>query len=137
MTVEKLTSVQTAEQTFDMIANHLIAQRVPAKDKNKCVYRAPNGTMCAIGCIIPDSLYSPKVEDTTFSMLAQNKKIGTYLKKIHPSLFDSVHTWTNFGNTIQEFHDEMLETFKTKRDLVRALRRLARANGIKTTIPIQ
>lgn len=53
----------TKQEHFDKVANHLLTQNKKALDKTgKCVYRAPDGTKCAIGCLIPDELYSPKLE---------------------------------------------------------------------------
>lgn len=52
------------QEIFTKVKNHLLTQM--EKSWNKvvagCAYRAPNGLMCAVGCLIPDELYTPKME---------------------------------------------------------------------------
>ncbi len=53
----------TNQEIFDKVAAHLIKQGGPARDADhECMYRAPNGYMCAVGCLIPDSAYDPVME---------------------------------------------------------------------------
>src|SRR5687768_12272381 len=43
---------------FDTVVRHLGQQGAPAVDEfHNCVYRAPDGKKCAVGCLIPDELY--------------------------------------------------------------------------------
>jgi len=37
---------------------------------NSCVYRGEEGTSCAMGCLIPDELYTPSIEGHGLSSLA-------------------------------------------------------------------
>lgn len=55
------------QETFDKIVTHLLMQGKPATKTQEsgsvsCVYRGDEGTMCAIGCLIPDEKYSPQLE---------------------------------------------------------------------------
>lgn len=53
----------TAQEIFDKVATHLATQKVASFERFQgCLYRGPNGTMCAVGCLIPDSAYSPDFE---------------------------------------------------------------------------
>jgi hypothetical protein len=54
----------TPQEVFDKVATHLLTQRSRAVDRlgGDCVYRAPDGTKCAIGCLIPDELYCRSLE---------------------------------------------------------------------------
>jgi hypothetical protein len=56
----------TDQEVFDYVSTFLLKQGVPSKDltqKNQpCLYRGPNGTKCAVGCLIPDELYDPVME---------------------------------------------------------------------------
>lgn len=59
----------TKQEVFDKVARHLLTQRVKAVTSMytltpKCVYRSENGLSCAIGCLIPDSLYTSAIEGT-------------------------------------------------------------------------
>jgi hypothetical protein len=53
------------QQTFDRVLAHLRAQGVPATASpsgGACNYRTKDGRMCAIGVLIPDNLYDPRIE---------------------------------------------------------------------------
>ena len=62
----------TEQEVFDKVAPHLLTQQVAAYGPNpnpgdesqgkSCLYRGPNGTMCAVGCLIPDEVYNPVME---------------------------------------------------------------------------
>lgn len=51
------------------IRDHLTKQKARAVLPNgqSCVYRDEDGNKCAIGCLIPDELYTPEVEGMTVS----------------------------------------------------------------------
>lgn len=57
-----MTKPLTNQQIFNRVAKHLLAQGRRAMSNGACVYRGPGGTKCAVGCIIPDELYSPEFE---------------------------------------------------------------------------
>lgn len=51
------------QEAFDKVLNHLRQQgRAAVNSKGECVYRAPNGDMCAAGCLIPDKMYKEAFE---------------------------------------------------------------------------
>lgn len=54
------------QQVFDKVAAHLLAQKITSSKSHivggSCLYRGPNGTKCAVGCLIPDDLYEPSME---------------------------------------------------------------------------
>lgn len=53
----------TAQELFDKVATHLLTQNKKAKSAaGHCVYRAPDGRKCAVGCLIPDEEYRPSIE---------------------------------------------------------------------------
>lgn len=55
----------TAQEVFDKVATHLLKQGVCSADDDndrECLYRGPNGTMCAAGALIPDDKYDPILE---------------------------------------------------------------------------
>ena len=47
------------QETFDKVARHLLKQNDQARARNSttCMYRALDGKMCAVGCLIPDGVY--------------------------------------------------------------------------------
>lgn len=58
-----------AQQVFNKVLTHLRKQGHAAVNGSACVYRAPNGDMCAFGCLIPDELYAPVMEGISASVL--------------------------------------------------------------------
>jgi hypothetical protein len=72
------------QEIFDKVSEHLINQgckSVSVKDNNSfcCMYRGKNGNMCAVGCLIPDELYSPDMENKSPEYLLNSFPV---LKKI-------------------------------------------------------
>lgn len=56
----------SAQSVFDFVAKHLFKQGKPALGvKGHCVYRAPDGCMCAVGSLISDAKYQPWLENKT------------------------------------------------------------------------
>lgn len=49
-------------EIFKRVREHLLTQNERAEDDYGCRYRMPDGKRCAIGCLIPDSLYSTEYE---------------------------------------------------------------------------
>lgn len=58
----------TKQETFDIVAKHLLAQNKKAlavfedNINEGCAYRGADGTKCAAGCLIPDDKYDPTFE---------------------------------------------------------------------------
>ena len=61
----------TPQEIFDTVAKHLFAQgrRATIRETDiygevsaACRYRAEDGTKCAVGALIPDEVYDPKME---------------------------------------------------------------------------
>ena len=49
-------------EIFDKVRDHLLAQNAKSLTYGSCLYRGPDGTKCAVGCLIPDDLYSSQME---------------------------------------------------------------------------
>ena len=53
----------TSQEMFDKVAAHLRKQNAKSSsEEGECFYRGPNGTSCAIGCLLPDEIYRPEME---------------------------------------------------------------------------
>ena len=52
----------TDQEIFDHVASHLFTQGERAMSGIGCAYRGQNGTKCAVGCLIPDENYHPRME---------------------------------------------------------------------------
>lgn len=58
-----MTDTMTAQEVFDTVAKHLLAQGARASaDNGECLYRGPNGTKCAVGCLLADEEYNSDME---------------------------------------------------------------------------
>ena len=89
------------QEIFDKVAEHLLTQMKRSGQlvygEFECLYRGPNGTACAIGCLIPDEEYSPDMENCSFLVnqkafpdellrkigIVENKGICEDLQSIH------------------------------------------------------
>ena len=56
----------TGQEIFDSVLAHLRKQGDASLNASgKCAYRGEGGTACAVGCLIPDELYDPRIESCT------------------------------------------------------------------------
>ena len=64
------------------IKEHLLSQGRRSVDDitGKCMYRSPDGTKCAIGCLIPDHLYNVSLEG--YGVLMIRKEISECIENI-------------------------------------------------------
>lgn len=46
------------QEIFDKVVNHIRKQGHPAVENGTCAYRTEDGSMCAVGCLITDEVYS-------------------------------------------------------------------------------
>jgi hypothetical protein len=52
----------TAQVIFDTSCRAILRQGKAAVENGKCKYRASDGSVCAVGALIPDEVYDPRVE---------------------------------------------------------------------------
>lgn len=75
------------QETFDKILKHLRTQGHPcmlSTGKGRCVYRNDAGESCAVGCLIPDEMYKPKLEEFSATLLlARGDSLSAYLNTLH------------------------------------------------------
>lgn len=52
------------QEIYDTVRKHLLTQYAKAEDYSggSCVYRGPNDTKCAVGCLIADEDYTEEME---------------------------------------------------------------------------
>jgi hypothetical protein len=92
-----------AQEIFNTVATHLFAQGAQASsphDENACMYLAPDGKKCAVGCLITDAEYSPNMENKTIEHLLEEKHLPRFfpfltLLKDLQEVHDSVSSWTS------------------------------------------
>lgn len=92
------------------MAEHLAKQRARAYDDG-CKYRATNGTMCAVGCLIPDALYDRSVEGGITlvfkyqTVSSEREAVVNHLHSLAPVELDG-KSLAMFLDRAQCFHDE-------------------------------
>jgi hypothetical protein len=73
------------QEIFDKVVTHLRKQNAKSVgDHQECLYRSPDGGMCAVGCLIPDSEYNEDIEGVGIHSF-QN-----VFKSLHERLLESV-----------------------------------------------
>ena len=63
------------QEIFDTVSTHLIKQKRKSAVGGfgtTCYYHGPNGLKCAIGCLISDDVYNPKMEHQSVGGLINN-----------------------------------------------------------------
>lgn len=87
----------TAQQVFDQVAVHLLTQNAKSQVINagdpRCVYRGPNGALCAAGSLIADDEYHNDFEGVGWSFLRWGGRVPEahsnliiMLQRIHDAL---------------------------------------------------
>lgn len=88
----------TRQEIFTKVKNHLLTQNRRAMQRLVCRYRTDEGLKCAIGCLIPDNLYTAKIEFITVDFLCEGIVEGfDYLKQFDKS----------FLRRLQVIHDNV------------------------------
>lgn len=63
----------TNQKMFDKVWQWFVVEKNPQSVKedtpDECLYRGPNGAKCAVGCVMPDSAYSTKIEGLSVARL--------------------------------------------------------------------
>lgn len=92
------------QEIFNRVYTHLLKQNQASKGSDdRCKYKSDNGLKCAIGCLIPDDIYDPKMEGMSIEFIYDSypkmKKLNlgreisflSGLQKIHDDF--PVHLW--------------------------------------------
>lgn len=51
------------QETYNKVAAHLLGMKRRAMNGGSCAYRTLEGERCAVGCLIPDEMYDPSMEN--------------------------------------------------------------------------
>lgn len=81
----------TAQEIFDKIVSHLRTQNaVSVRSDGGCAYRSGDGEKkCAVGCLIPDDVYDPRMEGFMASVVVRDYKELAHLRG-HQDLLESM-----------------------------------------------
>ena len=113
-------SESNMQKTFDTVATHLLKQGKRAmRVSGTCLYRTPDGLKCAVGCLIPEEMYSPDMEENVVTSLLEK----------FPKLHDVplINGFSKLLRELQGLHDGW-----DVRDWPQGLREIAARFGLNT-----
>lgn len=94
------------QKLFDRAANHLLNQGEISRDGEQCLYRGPDGLMCAVGCLIDDDSYNETLEDCNVG----DDGVWEALVNSNPELSDlderDTEVVQNMLQRLQSIHDQ-------------------------------
>ena len=128
----------TAQRVFATVARHLFAQGKATKDNNDaCRYRW-RGQACAVGCLIPDSLYRIQMEGAAVnSLLGGDDYVFIFRGKARsgreafPGL-KSLWPHEQLLERLQSVHDRNDAAWSSTDGMRKALREVGEHFGLKT-----
>ena len=104
----------TKQEIYTKARKHLLAQgrrcMAVCADDNEgtyCAYRNPEGLSCAIGCLIPDNLYSDVIEGCGVGSHAREKKTAILVIFNQSGLTMGSPSIVGFLECLQAIHDEV------------------------------
>lgn len=95
------------EELSAKVRDHLIKQHAQSisLESAGCRYRGSNGTMCAVGCLIPDDVYADSLE----GLIATNERIITAL--VASGIEGTDENTVNMLRAWQTYHDHNNRAF--------------------------
>lgn len=112
----------TNQEAFEKMVIHLRKQGaratfVPGTGLSSCMYRAPNGFRCAVGCLIPDDEYRPwfegagvtKVVNDVPSLASVSRNLLAAMQAVHDN--HEVTAWeAQFSEVAEDYGLKLPET---------------------------
>lgn len=92
----------TKQEIFDKVATHLLTQNAKSMNASGCAYRGAEGRKCAIGCLIPDEDYTPRLEGKTVMTATSKINVATAVNK---SIRAKTLITLKFLQRLQAVHD--------------------------------
>lgn len=124
----------TAQEVFDAVAKHLLTQNKKSTANpnvlSGCLYRAPNGTACAVGCLLTDA-EAKSLDSGIFIAPARATPLIMSIKgciKNHTAP-DRLNRYENLLADLQTVHDQNTPDLWPS-----LLRRLARARNLNANV---
>ncbi len=111
--------ILTDQMVFDITAEHLVTQGVPALNGRLCMYRTEDGLRCAVGVHFTDEEYDISLEGKDVNALYE---VGVLPKRLVPHLALLVD--------LQAAHDTELFA----QVIIHDLRAIAQARGLSASI---
>jgi hypothetical protein len=117
--MDKVIDLGTKREVFDRVREHLLSQMKQSIDEEgDCKYRGPDGLKCAIGCLIPDDVYTQELEGwlgflvSDVGFVIDGQPVHRYQHEAYgmlvdlQSLHDDMHPskWKDFLDFLEKQH---------------------------------
>jgi hypothetical protein len=104
----------TLLQISEKIRDHLIKQKAKSETNNgTCKYSNINGNMCAVGCLIPDEVYSPELEGKAMGREEIITAVGLSLKmKLDVDTLALLKAWQNYHDSAYAQYEDGEPVFR-------------------------
>jgi hypothetical protein len=100
------------QEIFDYVVAHFIKQGHRSIEPGSgCLYRAPNGDMCAIGCLIKDEAYGPELEQLpAFSGRVHDALVASGITvEGRVELFDQLQRAHDYANDAESLCERLVK----------------------------
>jgi hypothetical protein len=124
ITIDNITDF-TDQQVFDFVAGKLLAQGQGAMVRGNCVYRCEDGRKCAVGHLIPDALYSDRMEGNNVDSVYFPAIRADSAKLSLMQCLQQAHDWAADAGRTDDSQDEFLTLFKNRMRSIAAGRSLS------------
>ena len=134
----------TRQEIFDKVAKHLLTQPRSfvnsdvVKGKIRCLYRGPNGTKCAAGCLIPDDEYNESFENKTIDSIKDEIPSFDEFSTEDILMIKDLQNLHDFGAVLNRDDVFHIPTLRDERfdhiDLVYWLKKIAIKNNLKDNV---
>ena len=139
MTTE-ITANTTSQELFDYITTFLLKQGQPSMNKaGDCRYRGPNGKMCAVGCILPDSLYTKDMEGKGIYDIRPTTTSGRIVDEDGAAYFKALTPHFSLLSDLQFVHDQSANrnrSFTVREYWVKNFTEIANRHGLLFRAPL-
>lgn len=125
------------QEIFETVSKHLFNQgeRAVKFDKEQkfytCMYRGKNGTKCAVGVLIPDSMYHPKMERAIDNLIKDYKRSQEGYIDIEWSIPPYFVNNYELLVTLQDIVHDDTENWKSSAAMRNILREVAKDYGLE------
>jgi hypothetical protein len=110
------------QELYEYIGEFLIKQGIQSKCANHCLYRGPNNTKCAVGCVITDEVYNIEYEGLSiYGIKNYKEEIPLYIIE-----------YAYFLEKMQEFHDND-ENWNENGLIIEKLIKFGKENNLNTS----
>lgn len=120
--------MKTAQETFDTVVTHLAGMTHRSMVGETCVYRAPDGNKCAVGCLITDNEYQKKLEGLPV------RHIINVQSDVMPVFADDYACHKDMLARLQDIHDQLDYWTGNREDMKNQLRGVARQYEVSPDI---